>query len=76
MENWNSIAMFFKYPEEIKKMIYITNAVESLHRQFRKVTKAKILLKIYRKNGLCRLEIGLLLYHNYPLFLMKDLLNS
>lgn len=38
-ENWDNLAVFFKYPEEIRKMIYTTNAVESLHRQFRKVTK-------------------------------------
>jgi transposase-like protein len=39
--NWDHLAVFFKYPEEIRKMIYTTNAVEALHRQFRKVTKAK-----------------------------------
>ena len=38
-ENWDNLAVFFKYPEEIRKMIYTTNAVENLHRQFRKVTK-------------------------------------
>ncbi|MFS8131200.1 MAG: IS256 family transposase [Candidatus Dojkabacteria bacterium] len=41
--NWNNISAFYKYPEEIRKMIYTTNAVESLHRQFRKVTKSKSL---------------------------------
>lgn len=41
--NWNNIAIFFKYPEEIRKIIYTTNSVEALHRQFRKVTKAKSL---------------------------------
>lgn len=39
--NWNNLATFFKYPEEIRTVIYTTNAVESVHRQFRKVTKAK-----------------------------------
>ena len=39
--NWTHASTFFKYPEEIRKMIYTTNAVEALHRQFRKVTKAK-----------------------------------
>ena len=42
-QNWNNIATFFKYPEEIRRIIYTTNAVEALHRQFRKVTKAKSL---------------------------------
>lgn len=42
-QNWNNIATFFKYPDEIRKMIYTNNAVEALHRQFRKVTKSKSL---------------------------------
>jgi len=42
-QNWNNLATFFKYPEEIRTVIYTTNAVESVHRQFRKVTKAKSL---------------------------------
>lgn len=42
-QNWSNIATFFKYPEEIRRMIYTTNAVEALHRQFRKVTKSKSL---------------------------------
>ena len=37
--NWDNLAVFFKYPAELRKMIYTTNAVENLHRQFRKVTK-------------------------------------
>ncbi len=41
--NWNQLSVFLKYPEEIRTMIYTTNAVEALHRQFRKVTKAKTL---------------------------------
>lgn len=39
--NWDNLATFFKYPEEIRGVIYTTNAVEALHRQFRKVTKSK-----------------------------------
>ena len=41
MNNWDNLKTFFKFPEEIKRLIYTTNAVESLHRQFRKVTKTK-----------------------------------
>jgi len=41
--NWNNLATFFKYPEEIRTIIYTTNAVESMHRQFRKVTKSRSL---------------------------------
>lgn len=40
-ENWEYLSTFFEYPEEIRYIIYTTNAVEALHRQFRKVTKAK-----------------------------------
>lgn len=40
-DNWHHLSTFFDFPEEIRKMIYTTNAVEALHRQFRKVTKAK-----------------------------------
>jgi transposase-like protein len=32
-----------KYPEQIRRVIYTTNAVENLHRQFRKVTKNRAL---------------------------------
>ncbi len=40
-ENWPRLSTFFQFPEEIRRMIYTTNAVEAVHRQFRKVTKAK-----------------------------------
>ncbi|MGE5351036.1 MAG: IS256 family transposase [Acidobacteriota bacterium] len=40
-DNWEYLATFFEYPAEIRKIIYTTNAVEALHRQLRKVTKAK-----------------------------------
>jgi transposase-like protein len=39
--NWHNLSGYFKYPPEIRKMIYTTNAVEGLHRQIRKVTKTK-----------------------------------
>ncbi len=39
--HWVHLSTFFKYPDEIRKIIYTTNAVEALHRQFRKVTKSK-----------------------------------
>ena len=39
--HWSHLSVFFKYPQEIRTMIYTTNAVEALHRQFRKVTKSK-----------------------------------
>lgn len=38
---WTELTTYFKYPEEIRKAIYTTNAVEAVHRQFRKLTKTK-----------------------------------
>lgn len=39
--NWDILSSFFKYPPDIKKIIYTTNIIEGLNRQFRKVTKGK-----------------------------------
>lgn len=39
--NWDTLSTFFKYPSEIRKIIYTTNIIESLNRQYRKVTKTK-----------------------------------
>lgn len=41
--NWPRLSTYFKYPEEIRRIIYTTNIVEGLHRQLRKVTKTKTL---------------------------------
>lgn len=38
---WEHLSVYFKYPEAIRKIIYTTNAVEAIHRQFRKLTKTK-----------------------------------
>jgi transposase-like protein len=40
-ENWQSLATFFKYPEEIRRLIYTTNPIEGINRRLRKVTKTK-----------------------------------
>ncbi|GLI10907.1 IS256 family transposase [Paenibacillus tyrfis] len=40
-QNWDELATFFKYPPELRKLIYTTNMIESYHRQLRKVTKGK-----------------------------------
>lgn len=39
--NWPTLSAYFKYPADIRKAIYTTNAVEAVHRQFRKLTKTK-----------------------------------
>jgi len=37
--NWQQIIPFYGYPPEVRKIIYTTNAIESLHMQLRKVLK-------------------------------------
>ena len=39
--NWTELATMFKYPPEIRKLIYTTNSIENFNRQLRKVTKTK-----------------------------------
>lgn len=39
--NWDVLSPFYKFPEPVRKIIYTTNIIEGLHRQFRKVTKTK-----------------------------------
>ncbi|WGY44776.1 IS256 family transposase [Vibrio sp. ABG19] len=38
---WANLSVYFKYPEYVRKAIYTTNAIEAVHRQFRKLTKTK-----------------------------------
>lgn len=38
---WDNLSNYFKYPKQIRKVIYTTNIIESVHRQFRKLTKTK-----------------------------------
>lgn len=39
--NWEKLTSYFAYDEQVRKLIYTTNAVEGFHRQVRKVTKTK-----------------------------------
>lgn len=39
--HWEQVIPFYAYPAEIRKMIYTTNAIESLHMQLRKVLKTR-----------------------------------
>ena len=38
---WENLSAYFKYPEDIRRIIYTTNSIEAVHRQFRKLTKTK-----------------------------------
>lgn len=39
--NWDVLSPFFKYPSDIRRIMYTTNIIEGFHRQLRKVTKTK-----------------------------------
>jgi len=39
--NWVELSTYFKYPQEVRTLIYTTNAVEGFHRMLRKFTKTK-----------------------------------
>ena len=40
-DKWITLSAYFKYPDYVRTAIYTTNAVEAVHRQFRKLTKTK-----------------------------------
>ena len=40
-DNWVNLSTYFKYPQEVRTLIYTTNAIEGFNRQLRKVTKNK-----------------------------------
>ena len=40
-ENWANLSTYFKFPEEVRRLIYTTNTIEGFNRQLRKVTKSK-----------------------------------
>ena len=40
-DNWANLSTYFKYPQEERRLIYTTNAIEGFNWQLRKVTKAK-----------------------------------
>ena len=39
--NWPNLSTYFKFSEELRRLIYTTNAIEGFNRQLRKVTKSK-----------------------------------
>jgi len=40
-DNWDELTAYFDYPMEIRRIIYTTNAIESLNSSIRKYTKTK-----------------------------------
>lgn len=39
--NWPTLSTYFKYPQEVRTLIYTINMIENVNRQMRKVTKSK-----------------------------------
>ena len=39
--NWVNLSTYFKYPQEVRTLIYTTNIIEGFNRQMRKITKSK-----------------------------------
>lgn len=40
-DNWANLSTYFKFPQEVRRLIYTTNTIEGFNRQLRKVTKSK-----------------------------------
>ena len=41
LSNWSRLSLYFRFPQEIRRIIYTTNIIESFHSQLRKITKSK-----------------------------------
>lgn len=41
ISNWEDVSSFFQFSNEIRRIMYTTNIIEGLNRQYRKVTKTK-----------------------------------
>ncbi len=50
--NWEKLSTYFKYPEEIRRIIYTTDIIEGTHRSFRKLTKTNVAFT--RENALLK----------------------
>jgi putative transposase len=75
---WHNLSHYLKYPENIRRVIYTTNAVEAVHRQFRKLTKTKdafpnenSLLKLLYASILNASEKWTMPIHNWSLCLSQ-----
>ena len=40
-KNWEDVSSFFQFSDDIRRIMYTTNIIEGLNRQYRKVTKTK-----------------------------------
>lgn len=58
--NWERLSNYFKYPKEIRKIMYTTNPIESFNSQLRKVTKSKRVFS----SDMALLKLLYLVHHN------------
>jgi transposase-like protein len=60
--NWDRISAMYRFTDEIRKLIYTTNAIESVHSQFRKVTRSKSQfpddISVMKMLYLCSIEVS------------------
>lgn len=40
-DNWEAVCTLFNYSKELRRIMYTTNAIESLNKSYRKYTKTK-----------------------------------
>ena len=52
-ENWANLSTYFKYPQEVRRLIYTTNTIEGFNRQLRKVTKSKNPRVFFQQTTVC-----------------------
>lgn len=58
--NWERLSNYFKYPKEIRTIIYTNNIIESFNSQLRKVTKSKRVFS----SDMALLKLLYLVHHN------------
>lgn len=55
-DNWPDLGIYFKFPQEVRRLIYTANAIEGFNRQLRKVTKASLFFR--QTTGLLKMLIS------------------
>lgn len=59
-ENWATLSTYFKYPQEVRRLIYTTNTIEGFNRQLR----GNVVVKATAGFAVCRLILKLLLFYS------------
>jgi transposase-like protein len=76
--HWDDLCEFFKYPPEIRKAVYTTNAVESMNYQLRKITKnrcskpAKMIPTAFSRNDtFCKKPVEMIPFYFLEIAMIK-----